>query len=114
MADQHPNKRRFPRVPSENAVLVKKLGPEAHEDFVKTRVIGLGGCMFVSDVPLGVDSPVELLISVKGQVAKARARVVWEQPAGTGRFEVGVEFVSIGAADRVILERLFPPEPSPR
>jgi len=108
MADQHPNKRRFPRVPSENAVLVKKLGSESREDFAKTRVIGLGGCMFVSDALLGVGSPIEILISVKGQVAKVRARVVWEQPADGGRFEIGVEFVAIGAADRVILEKLFP------
>jgi|YNPNPStandDraft_1061719.scaffolds.fasta_scaffold04000_4 c-di-GMP-binding flagellar brake protein YcgR len=109
MRGGYPNKRRFPRVPSEHAVLVKKLAPEVHEDFARTRVMGLGGCMFVSSEPLGVGSPVEILISVKDQVIKAQARVVWENPTEAGTVEIGVEFLHISPEDRAAIERLFPP-----
>ncbi|MHB8763357.1 MAG: PilZ domain-containing protein, partial [Deferrisomatales bacterium] len=89
--------RRFPRVPSENALLVHKLGPDAVEGFARTRVVGLGGCMFVSDEPLGVGAHLELLISVHGQVARALGQVVYELPAEGGCLEVGVEFIEVPA-----------------
>jgi hypothetical protein len=107
MAGDYPEKRRFPRISSENAVLVKRLGPEALENFARTRVMGLGGCMFVSDTAFGVDSPVEILISVRGQVIKATARVVWELPAAEGKTEIGVEFADIAQQDRLAIEKLF-------
>ena len=108
MPHEYPEKRRFPRIPAEHAVLVKNLGPGELEEFAKTKVMGLGGCMFVSDGPIGVDLPIELLISVRGQVVKAQGRVVWETPTGANRWEVGVEFVSISPADLQVLESLFP------
>lgn len=101
-------KRRFPRIPSENAVLVKKLGPADMEGFAKTRVVGLGGCMFVSDEPLGVDAYLDLLISVRGRVVKTRGRVVYEIPREGDEVEVGVEFLEISPHDRDIIEELFP------
>ncbi len=107
MVDEYPEKRRFPRISSEHAVLVTRLGPEALERFARTRVVGLGGCMFVADSAYGVGSAIEILISVKGQVAKARGRVVWESPAPDGKLEIGVEFLAIEDADRRILEQLF-------
>jgi len=102
------SKRRFPRIPSENAVLVKKLGPEELEGFAKTRVVGMGGCMFISDEALGVDAYLDLLISVRGRVVKTRGRVVYEIPQGGDEVEVGVEFVQISPHDRDIIEELFP------
>ncbi|MDW7711939.1 MAG: PilZ domain-containing protein [Deferrisomatales bacterium] len=102
-------KRRFPRIPSENAVLIKKLGPEESEGFAKTRVVGLGGCMFVSDERLGVDSCLDLLISVRGRVVKTRGRVAYEVDTGGGELEVGVEFLEISPHDRAILQELFRP-----
>lgn len=95
--------RRFPRVPSENAVLVKKIGDDSSEALAKTRVLGGGGCMFVHGVPLGVGSTVEMLISMPRQVLRVRARVVYELPARPGGVEVGVEFVDVAEGDREVL-----------
>lgn len=103
-------RRRYPRVPSKNSVLVKKLSETTHgvEGFAKTRVVGLGGCMFVSDESLGVGSFLDLLISVKGTVAKAMAKVVYEIPKEVeGNFEVGAEFIHICETDRRLLETLW-------
>src|SRR5271169_224058 len=95
MPESPKSQRRFPRIPSEHALLVKRAGDESSEALVKTRVLGGGGCMFVHDASLGVGSVVDLLISLPRQVLKARARVVYEIPNRTGDVEVGVEFVEV-------------------
>lgn len=107
MVEEFEVKRRFPRVPSENAVMVTKLSSDHVEGFTKTRVVGLGGCLLVSDEPLGVGSLLEVLISVRGRVAKSVGRVVYEQPATAGELEVGVEFVDIEDEDREVIRGLF-------
>jgi len=104
---QFQSKRRFPRIPSDNAVLVKRLGQEEAEGFTRTRVVGLGGCMFISDEPLGVDSFLDLLISVRGRVVRTKGRVVYEIRRGAAEIEVGVEFVQIAPHDRDIIQELF-------
>ncbi len=104
MPEKPREQRKFPRVPAEKALLVKKLGGEASESLAKTRTVGGGGCMFVHHEPLGVGASIELLISLAGRVIKARARVVWEVVAKPGHVEVGVEFLSISAKDRKALE----------
>jgi hypothetical protein len=111
MADEHREKRRFPRIPAEYAVLVKKLGAAEVEEFAKTRTVGLGGCMVVSDAPLGLGSGVELLISVRGGVVKAHGRVVYEIPKGEGAFQVGVEFLRMATGDLKLLQMLFEAQP---
>ena len=107
MPNQPKPQRRFPRIPSENAVLVKKVGDDTSESLVKTRVLGGGGCMFAHDGSLGVGSTVELLISLPLRVLKARARVVYENAAKPHGVEVGVEFLSVSAEDRVALDTLL-------
>ncbi|MBI5015583.1 MAG: PilZ domain-containing protein [Deltaproteobacteria bacterium] len=109
MPDEYGSKRKFPRIPSQNALLVKKLAADRVEGFAKTRVVGLGGCMFVSDEHLGVGTPLEILISVRGTVAKAVGRVVYEVPQGPREVHVGVEFLELPAPDREVIESLFPP-----
>lgn len=99
--------RRFPRVPAEHAVLVKRLGAGESEVITKTRVLGLGGCMFINDEALGEGTPIELLMSIRGQVIKTTARVVYEQPNAGGGVEVGVEFLFISDRDRLTLEGVF-------
>lgn len=101
------NQRRFPRIPAEHAVLVKPLGTGEAEVLSKTKVVGLGGCMFVNDEPIGEGSAIELLMSVRGQVIKTTARVVYELPSADGGVEVGVEFLFISDRDRRTLEALF-------
>ncbi len=107
MADEYPRRRRFPRISSEHTVLVKKLGGDAAEAFAKTRVVGLGGCMFVSAAPIGVGSIVEALISVHLRVVRALVRVAYENPKGENEVEVGVEFVEISSADRQVIEAML-------
>jgi hypothetical protein len=99
--------RRFPRIRSENAILVKKLGPEDHEGFAKTRTLSPGGCSFVNSQSMGEGSVIELLMHVHGQVIRAVGRVIYESAQEDGTFEIGVEFGSLGTEDRAILERLF-------
>ena len=96
--------RRFPRVPAENALLVKKMGEEGSELLAKTRSVSSGGCMFVYHEPVGVGTAIELLISLPGRVIKAQGRVVWESVSAPGKVEVGVEFLRIAAEDRRALE----------
>ncbi|HQT95173.1 MAG TPA: PilZ domain-containing protein [Thermoanaerobaculaceae bacterium] len=104
MAKNSQEQRRFPRVPAEKAVLVKKLGDESSETLAKTRMVGGGGCMFVHHESLGVGTAVELLISLPSRVIKAQGRVVWETVAQGGTVEVGVEFLDVSAKDRRALE----------
>lgn len=106
------NQRRFPRIPAEHAVLVKRLGPGETEVLAKTRVVGLGGCMFLNDEPLGEGTAIELLMSVRGQVIKTTARVVYELEVEDGEVEVGVEFLFISDRDRQTLESLFAGKPA--
>lgn len=109
MEEHYEIKRRFPRVPSENAVMVTKLAADRVEGFTKTRVVGLGGCLLVSDEPLGVGSLLEILISVRGRVAKSVGRVVYEIPKAARELEVGVEFLDIEEHDREVIQGLFTP-----
>ena len=100
------HRRKFPRIPSQITVLVRKMGDNEVEGFVKTKVVGLGGCMFMSDEKLGEETYLELLISVKRSVAKAVGRVAYELDAQEG-VEVGVEFMHISDSDRLLLETLW-------
>jgi len=106
MSDDYSSRRRFPRIPSANTVLVKRLGDETLEEFARTRTIGAGGCSFLSDEPLGLGAILEMLISVEHQVVKSRARVKYENET-EGRWDIGVEFVELAEDDREILDGLL-------
>jgi len=105
VSDEQNQRRRFPRIASENVVLVRGAGASA-EGLAKTRALGLGGCSFVSDTAQRVDSVVEVLLSLGGRVVSARSRVVYSNPAGA-RHEVGVEFLEIDPEDRDYLQSYF-------
>lgn len=111
MAEAQPNHRRFPRIRSENPILVKKLDDESVGAFSKTQQMGLGGCMFVNGEPLGAGALLGMFISVQGRVIEATARVVYERPHGD-QFEVGVEFLQLDPVERTVLERLFEEAPA--
>jgi len=102
------SQRRFPRIPADFAVLVTALGEHGAEAIAKTRVVGLGGCMFIHTESLEIGALVELLISVKGEVVKATARVVFERPLPEGGFETGVEFLFLTDEHRKVVQALFP------
>ncbi|HEY6323929.1 MAG TPA: PilZ domain-containing protein [Thermoanaerobaculia bacterium] len=103
MADEDSRQRRFPRIAAEHTVMVTSAGADTLEAFAKTRDLGLGGCMFLSDEPVGTGSVIELLISLSGRVVRTTARVVYENPSDR-RFEVGVEFLRLDPADRELLQ----------
>jgi len=94
MSQDYETRRRFPRIPVENAVLIAHHGDELHEEFSKTRSVGLGGCMFASDRSFGVDSHLELLLTLRRKVVKVRARVAYERQIN-GKWEVGAEFMEL-------------------
>jgi hypothetical protein len=107
MTAEHAAHRRYPRISSENAILVRRLGAGERDGYVKTRIVGLGGFMFVSSKAWGVGTHVEMLLSVRGRLAKLQARIVYELPREDLSFEVGVEFVHVPTPDRGVLETLF-------
>lgn len=102
----HPKIRRFPRVPAEHAVIVRLLGVQPFEEFARTRVLGPGGCMFVSEESLGFGSLMELCIAVQGRVVKTDSRVVYEISKSPTEHQVGVEFLRISSTDRAFIENL--------
>jgi hypothetical protein len=93
------DKRRYPRIVSKNAVLVTRLGDDVLEDFARTEVVGLGGCMFASDEPYGLGAGLDLLITIAHEVVKVRTKVVYEKEVD-GRWEVGVEFLNLSDQER--------------
>ncbi len=112
MTDKPREQRKFPRIPAEKPLLVKKIGDDASESLAKTRTVGGGGCMFVHHETLGVGSGIELLISLHGRVIKTLGRVVWEVVTEPGRVEVGVEFVMITDDDRKVLASALAKQPA--
>lgn len=101
-----PKTRRFPRVQATHAVMLRLLGTSVFEEFARTRVIGPGGCMFVSEESLGFGSLMELSIALRGRVVKTDSRVVYEIRRSDTEHQVGVEFLRISSADRTFLETL--------
>jgi hypothetical protein len=99
-----PKVRRFPRVPAEHAVMLRLLGVQPFEEFARTRVLGPGGCMFVSEESLGFGSLMELCIAVQGRVLKTDSRVVYEISKSPTEHQVGVEFLRISPMDRAFIE----------
>ena len=107
MTDRFEQRRRFPRIASENVVLVRAAGGEDREGLGKTRALGLGGLSFVTGDSLGVGRLIELFISLGGRVLPTRSRVVYELPVGD-RIEIGVEFVDLDPEAREYLRSYFP------
>lgn len=66
--------------------------------------------MFVSPESLGYGSLMEVLISVRGEVARTDGRVVWERECNVHEVEVGVEFLRLSPADRHLLSALIAAE----
>lgn len=99
--------RRFPRISSQHAVLVKRLGGAEIEEFAATTTVGLGGCGFTSDERLPVGEVLEILISARPEVISAKARVVYTQLLPSGKQEIGVEFIGLPEIDRDKIQQLL-------
>jgi hypothetical protein len=105
-AEESP-RRRYPRIASQHAVLLKKLTGEPLEDIAKIKTIAIGGCSFVTGEQVGVGSRLQLLIAVDGDVVTAHGRVVYENELGNGQRDVGVEFLDLDDADAHRITALF-------
>lgn len=114
MPDQAGHRRKYPRIPSQNAVLVKQLGGKEVEGFVKTEIVGLGGCMFMCDETFGQGSYLDIFIAIQQTVVKAMCKVAYEKRHPDGRYEIGIEFIQIHDTDRLLLETLWATHPDER
>jgi hypothetical protein len=108
--------RRYPRISSEHPVRAVVLDGKAAEEFGSTRVIGLGGCSFLSGRSFGVETLLELQIPLSGGVITADARVAYEVPVPGKGLEVGVEFLRVAprhlARLKALLARATQPIPA--
>lgn len=100
-----PSRRRFPRIRSENPVLVRKLDDENVGAFGSTQVLGLGGCVFESDEVFDAGTLLRMSISVSGRALYIVARVAYATAHGS-RAEIGVEFLDADAEDLAIIQDL--------
>ncbi len=98
--------RRFPRVPSKNSIVVRKLGAGAEGGLTTTEVVGLGGCSFVHAEPQEAGKTLYVSILIGVELAEARVRVVYCKPREEGGFEIGVEFVEIPERDLALIRGL--------
>jgi hypothetical protein len=113
MDNPYAKQRRFPRIPAEYPVLVRKLEGEKITRLSCTKVVGLGGCMFQHDHPFGAASLLSLLILVKDRYIETRARVAYERPQRDQKYEIGVEFLEIADDDLEALKDLFKKDDEP-
>jgi hypothetical protein len=95
-----PSRRRYPRLPSENLVLVNRVGDAEAEQLAHTRNVSLGGCRIIVRERLGVGAVVQVLARIGDQVVDCFGRAVYEVKHRGGEFEVGIEFLYLSDADR--------------
>lgn len=107
MTRKGPSRRRFPRIPAECDILLRRAQGKEIPAVSTVHDVGLGGCRFVSKEALGVESTLWLTILPKKGIVEAKARVAYELPDKGGGFEVGVEFLEISDRDRKHLETLL-------
>jgi len=98
--------RRFPRIPAQTSVLLRRLGGPLKGELSTTKVLGLGGCSFIHGEPQKEGATLYLSILLGMDLAEAKVRVVYERPLEDGTFEIGVEFLEIAPRDLELLERL--------
>ena len=98
--------RRFPRAASINTVLVTAIDGEPLDHFLKTHSLSLGGCGFSSQVALGVDATLNLMIALRTVAFKVTARVVYCYQSEGGLFEIGCEFLDLANSERQLIEEL--------
>ena len=96
-----PRRRRFARLPAENAVLLERNPTEEMPGaFAVARDLGPGGCGVVSPGPLGTGSLLKLYMSFDSEILEANGRVVHERPRPDGRYDVGVEILQMDNVHR--------------
>ncbi len=105
--DTPENRRRFPRIPTTNAVLVELLGDAVGEDLARTRNLSVAGCLFASSRGFPTGSVIQLLIKIGVVVVEPVARVVYVIPRSDGAYDVGAEFLFIRDRDKDAITTFF-------
>lgn len=100
-------RRRFPRIKSQHALLVKQLGEEECEELSKTDALGEGGLSFKSRESFEPGAVIELVVTLYRKVLRATGRVAYARPTENGELEIGVEFLQVPDADRKMLEEVL-------
>ena len=101
-----PSRRKFPRISTDNVVLVTTVGDADAEQLARTRNVSLGGCQVMVDRHLHRGTLVQILVRVGDQVVDALGRVVYELRKGEA-VEAGIEFLYLSEPDRRRLESVL-------
>lgn len=97
--------RRFPRIPVETPVLVRRQEDDPGA-FSTAHCLGGGGCMFRHRERLGVGEKLVVTIAVQDGFIEAPAKVVYANPT-EGGYDIGIEFLHLSELDRAALDELL-------
>lgn len=108
MAEQDQESRRqFPRIGAVHSMLIEPVDDDQGGEFATSRSVSLGGLGFIGDEAFSDGQIVKVMITVGSKVIAAKARVAYQQPLENDRYDTGLAFVELGAADKAILEELI-------
>jgi len=107
MAKEPKNQRRFPRVPAETSVLVRLAKEPEVGAFSRTKVLGLGGCLFSHERSIPPGTSVWVAIALRDRILEIPSRTVYANERPDGTFDIGVEFLLMSANDKVFLAELL-------
>lgn len=107
MAEVKKNQRRFPRVPAETSVLVRLAKEPEMGAFAKTKVVGMGGCLFTHDKAIAPGTSIWVAIALRDRILEIPSRTVYSNERPDGDFDIGVEFLLMSANDKVLLAELL-------
>lgn len=99
--------RKFPRVNSKKVLRVSTLD-SVTDEFLVTSDVSSWGCKFDSRVSFGVGRVVFISMFILDKSIKPVGLTVREMQGTNSTYEVGIEFKTISAEDRKILEQLLP------
>ena len=99
--------RRFPRIPVETPVLVRREEDDPGA-FSTARCLGGGGCMFRHRERLDPGQRLVVTIAYEDGFIEAPARVVYANPT-EGGYDIGIEFLHLSDLDRAALDELLTP-----
>jgi hypothetical protein len=99
--------RRYPRIPSKQSIVVRKIGGPIQGRLATTESMGLGGCCFAHEEPHPEGQTLYLSILIGHELAQARVRVVYCRDRDVGGYEVGVEFAEVPQRDLDLIRGLI-------
>jgi hypothetical protein len=95
------DRRKFPRVPSNNELDIQV---EKNAMRIKVRDLSMGGIGFISPLPLDVSKVFTLHLDYDPVDFPLRLVILWNKPADEGEFLHGAEFVNVPKEEGVLLK----------